>query len=121
MNIKDILQMDNCELENLIRYHFFANLNRILDERKLSFDELMDGIQISTTSRWAYKTNNTFPNTSTLLKISIFLNVTINDLLLPKEIKDYLTENVSSQTDFYSNIEKILLIVENIVKEIVKK
>ena len=76
---------------------------------------------MSNSSKWAYKTNNTFPSTGTLIKISIFLDVSINDLLLPEEINNSIRLHQAKKDVMEANVKKILLIVENIEKEINKK
>lgn len=74
----------------MIRKNFYINLNKILNDHKISHNELAKEIGISSTSKWAYQTDNTFPSIVTLLEMSLFLNVAMNDLLLSEEVNTYI-------------------------------
>lgn len=114
MELDDIINMKSRELDKLLRKNFQINLERILHNKKMSHSELAKKIGISNTSRWAYQTENTFPSTGTLLKMAIVLNVSINDLLLPKDINNSreVTEDFNQLIN--SKLDLILFIVKKL-------
>ena len=113
MTLEQILQMKVSNLEQLIRQNFKSNLTKILEERDITYSELMKNLNISSTTKWGYKTDNTFPSTSVLLKISVFLNVTINDLLLPEEINTYHKLQKDSDDVINSKLNTIMLMLSD--------
>lgn len=116
MELNEISKMKYHDLDKIIRKNFIVNLEKILNEKNLSRAELEENINVSNSSKWGYNTDNTFPGTATLLKISLFLNITINDLLLPEELNIYLQTNKEKFGDKFdiinSKLDSILLILD---------
>lgn len=117
MDLETMMKMKTSEVDKIIRKNFYINLNNILNDRKISHSDLAREIGISSTSKWAYQTDNTFPSAATLLKMSLFLNVTINDLLLPEEINTYIKDMRKKDSTIDSKLDSILLMLNKIMEE----
>ena len=119
MNIDDLLEQSYKELLTIFRHSFPENLKRIQAERKISQEELSADTNIPINSIWAYLSDYTLPNTPYLMKLTVFLNVSIYDLLFPYEFQLIQTSsNIKNREKIYEKLDKIELIVNQMRKEL---
>lgn len=109
---KNIYEMSNDEISEIIREVFYTNVKNKLKEKGISEDEMLHSLHMKKKTFWTYSQKINTPSLITVLKIATFFDIPMEELILPKELKQK-TETIS---DFESQTTQMLLKIIEILE-----
>lgn len=104
--------MSNDEISSIIKEVFYSNVKNKLKEKGVSESEMLHSLNLKKKTFWTYSQKINIPSLITVLKMAIFFDVPMEELILPKEFNENEKINLDFETKTTQMLLKIIEILE---------